>query len=134
MNKRISDWIYTKRFNLQEKNEGSDYEANGSDHEKDKDGTDDDVDSDDFEDDDDSDDFNPFGSGSEDDDPWAKKSKKKKQKIKKKAKKNGSAKEKKDPFEEKYAHLFQQQKPKVENKKPPVSNLPGQSMISLISP
>merc|ERR1712223_698847 len=103
---------------------GSDFEANGS-EEKDKDESDDDVASDDFEDDDDSDDFNPFGSGSEDDDPWAKRSKKNKQKNKKKGKKNGSAKEKKDPFEAKYAHLFQQQKPKVEDKKPPVSNLPG---------
>ena len=107
---------------------GSDFEANGS-EEKDKDESDDDVASDDFEDDDDSDDFNPFGSGSEDDDPWAKRSKKKKQKNKKKGKKNGSAKEKKDPFEAKYAHLFQQQKPKVEDKKPPVSNLPGQSIL-----
>ena len=51
----------------------------------------------------------------DDDDPWAKKSKK-----------NGAAvkKEKVDPFQEKYAHLFANaadKKPKVEDKKP----LPG---------
>merc|ERR1712223_858569 len=81
-------------------------------------------------DDDDEDDFNPFGGDSEDDDPWSKRSKKKKQKKSKKSKKNGSsAKKSIDPFQEKYAHLFQQQnKPKTEDRKtvmPPVSNLPG---------
>ena len=64
---------------------------------------------------------------SDDDDPWAKKSKKKKNKKNdKKSKKNGAAvkKEKVDPFQEKYAHLFANaadKKPKVEDKKP----LPG---------
>ena len=64
---------------------------------------------------------------SDDDDPWAKKSKKKKNKKNdKKSKKNGAAvkKEKVDPFQEKYAHLFANaadKKPKVEEKKP----LPG---------
>ena len=102
---------------------------NGSDHERNKDDSDEDVNSEDF-DDDDEDDFNPFGSDSEDDDPWSKRSKKKKQKKAKKSKKNGSsAKKSIDPFQEKYAHLFQQQnKPKTEDRKtvmPPVSNLPG---------
>jgi len=111
------------------KDEGSDYEMNGSDHERNKDDSDEDVNSEDF-DDDDEDDFNPFGSDSEDDDPWSKRSKKKKQKKAKKSKKNGSsAKKSIDPFQEKYAHLFQQQnKPKTEDRKtvmPPVSNLPG---------
>ena len=109
---------------------------NGSDHERDKDDSDEDVNSDDF-DDDDEDDFNPFGSDSEDDDPWAKRSKKKKQKKSKKSKKNGASAKKSttDPFQEKYAHLFQQQnKPKTEDKKPvmpPVSNLPGMYKIQI---
>ena len=64
---------------------------------------------------------------SDDDDPWAKKSKKKKNKKNDtKSKKNGAGvkKEKVDPFQEKYAHLFANaadNKPKVEEKKP----LPG---------
>merc|ERR1719483_827916 len=106
---------------------GSDYEANGSDEKEEKGDSDEEVNSEDFNDSD-SDDFNPFGSGSDDDDPWAKKSKKSKKNKKndKKSKKNGAAvkKEKVDPFQEKYAHLFANaadKKPKVEDKKP----LPG---------
>ena len=72
-------------------------------------------------------DISIFSFFSDDDDPWAKKSKKKKNKKNdKKSKKNGAAvkKEKVDPFQEKYAHLFANaadKKPKVEDKKP----LPG---------
>jgi hypothetical protein len=71
--------------------------------------------------------FNFFIFFSDDDDPCYNKSKKKKNKKNdKKSKKNGAAvkKEKVDPFQEKYAHLFANaadKKPKVEDKKP----LPG---------
>merc|ERR1719357_837135 len=55
-------------------------------------------------------------------------------KTRKKARKMGLQKRKKDPFEAKYAHLFQQQKPKVEDKKPPVSNLPDEDDSDVTCP
>ena len=85
------------------KHEGSDYENEPSETPEASEDSDEDVNSDDF-DDEDEDDYNPFGSGSEDDEVWAKRNKKKaakKAKKTKKSKKNGSA-AKSDP----YAHLF----------------------------
>jgi hypothetical protein len=64
------------------KNGGSDFESKESEADNDKGDSDSEVNSEDMNDSDE-DDFNPFGSGSEDDDPWSKRSKKKKQKTKK---------------------------------------------------
>ena len=102
-----SDWDALGSSSDEDKNEGSDFEVNGSSEKVgEENDSDEDVHSDDFEDDDEEDDFNPFGSGSDDDDPWAKRAKKKSakksNKKSKNSKKNGSSGKKSDPF----AHLF----------------------------